>query len=902
MNGSEDPDSTQLLATRSPSGRGDAGEAGDAIAPGTRLGRYRIGELLGRGGMGEVYRADQLEPVRRTVAIKIMRNRRLDARHLAYFEVERQLLAQMRHPAIAQIFDADSTPEGYPFFAMEFIAGTPLTRYCEAHGLSLRERLGLFIRVCEGVQHAHQKGVIHRDLKPGNLLVDDVDGQPAPKIIDFGIATASSALEGREIAGTPEYMSPEQADGDKSLIDTRSDVYSLGVVLFELITGQRPAMAGETLAGARQSLRLPSAALETLPPEQARQVARVQGYPLAGMRRLLRGELDWVVSRAMAHERAARYPSAAALAEDLQRFLDGDVVQAVPPGRRYLWGRFVHRHRGALVAASMVLVALLGGLAMSVYGLMQAREQRAIAEARSMELGKVAAFQQSMLESIDIEAMGLDLADGLRAQIGEAMPEALPAFEQALVHASAADLARGLVDDNILAGAEHAIARNFSDEPALATDLRESVASVREALGLHAAAAAGFGVVADERGKRLGDADAQTLHARSLQISALLAAREAAAAMVLIERVLPQAARLGKGDPRRVELYFSQAQAIAELGDWPRARERLEALHADSVRHLGEANVLTSRIAMAHARLIAKMGEPGTARQMVEALAQSQIAELGKEDPATLDTLSTLAMLRAMSRDHDASVSLQQELVAIQTRRLGAEHPATLAQRINLGNMLTDAGRNDEALPVLESAVKAMVRVRGPQHAQTLRAQLNLSSTYARMQQFDRAIPLQEQVAQVRTRLLGPRHPDTLFIQLNRPMTLSQAGRPHEALDLVAQMLPVALEVLGGQHPQVHGALKFQAADAQAVGDNALMIASSRQLLALQEQFKGVDDPDTVDTALLLETRLRGLRQVAEADAVHQRYVTALLSRDLATLSEDQRELVADIRADAKKR
>ena len=213
MQGSaDDPERTELLATRSPA----AGALADidALAPGARLGRYRIEALLGRGGMGDVYRAEQLEPVHRTVALKLLRAQKLDARHLAYFEVERQLLAQMRHPAIAQVFDAGTTDDGHPFFVMEFIAGSPITRWCDEHALPLAERIALFIRVCEGVQHAHQKGVIHRDLKPGNLLVDEVDGRALHKIIDFGIATASSLTDGREIAGTPDYMSPEQADGD----------------------------------------------------------------------------------------------------------------------------------------------------------------------------------------------------------------------------------------------------------------------------------------------------------------------------------------------------------------------------------------------------------------------------------------------------------------------------------------------------------------------------------------------------------------------------------------------------------------------------------------------------------------------------------------------------------------
>ena len=890
----DDPDRTELLATRGPVA--DMASA-EALPPGARLGRYRIEAMLGRGGMGEVYRAEQLEPVRRTVALKLLRLQRLDARHLAYFEVERQLLAQMRHPAIAQVYDADTTVDGHPFFAMEFIAGSPLTQFCDEHALSLRQRIELLVRICEGVQHAHQKGVIHRDLKPGNLLVDEVDGRALPKIIDFGIATASSMAAGREVAGTPDYMSPEQAGGDQSLVDTRSDVYSLGVVLYEVLTGQRPEAAGETRVASTRTLRLPSEQLATLPPGDAGRIARGQGLRLADMRRVLRHELDWVVAKAMRHDRNERYASAAALADDLQRFLDGKPLAAVPPSRSYVWGKFMRRHRTGLAAASVALLALLGGLGLSLYGLQQARAQRAIAVQRSAELEKVAAFQQSMLQDIDIEAMGIGMADGLRRQVAKAAPEASAALEQGLAHASTADIARGLIDRNILAGAETAIARDFTREPGLAADLRESVTHVREALGLHEAAVKGYRQVAEYREKALGPKALPTLKARSDEAGAMLLAAQPKPALALLQRTLADASALPADDPLRIKLEMHHAEAVSALGDRKAARQALQALYERSARARGERDPTTMQVLNNLAILLGRMGEAKLGRDYMERLVPMRVQVLGADHEDTLDSLHNLAVMRIMTGDSEGALALQRQLVETQTRRLGAEHPQTLGERGNLASMLTDSGKPKEALPIALAVLEARTRVLGADNPQTLRAKLNLSTLYARLGQFDRTLAMQQEVIDTRTRLLGPRHPDTIYILVNRAGTLHQAGRSKESLAMLETVLPLAREVLGDGHPQTQAALQIRADDADALGDQALVIASYRELLAARDKSLGAGDRKTIEAAWQLEGVLNGAGQREEAAGLRARYVTPLLAKPASTLDEGMREFVANIRS-----
>ena len=386
-------------------------------------GRYKLLERIGDGGMGTVWVAEQTEPVRRKVALKLVKPG-MDSRSvLARFEAERQALAVMDHPNIAKVFDGGLAETGRPFFAMEYVKGVPITEYCEAARLTVPERLRLFVQVCLAVQHAHQKGIIHRDLKPSNILVAPYDDKPVPKVIDFGLAKAMhQALTERTlhtahetVLGTPLYMSPEQAQLNNLDVDTRSDVYSLGVLLYELLTGTTPLEKQRFKEAAwdevrriireeeapRPSIRLSSAA--TLP-----SLAAGRQIEPARLTSLVRGDLDWIVMKALEKDRTRRYETANGFAADVERYLDGEPVSAAPPSARYRLGKFVRRHRGRVIAVGLVLLALLVGLAGTTWGLFEAQRQEEIAIAAK---GQEALARQRESNRADAEAKERKRAD-----------------------------------------------------------------------------------------------------------------------------------------------------------------------------------------------------------------------------------------------------------------------------------------------------------------------------------------------------------------------------------------------------------------------------------------------------------------------------------------------------------
>lgn len=387
------------------------------VSPGSTIGAYRIVKQIGEGGIGTVFLAEQSEPVRRSVALKVIKLGMDTQQVIQRFEAERQALALMNHPNIARVFDAGTTAIGRPYFVMELVEGVPISDYCDSNQLDIKARLALFVQVCQAVHHAHQKGLIHRDIKPGNVLVSTVDDQPVAKVIDFGIAKATGAqardktlfTQDKQLIGTIEYMSPEQAEGSLD-IDIRTDVYSLGVVLYELLTGRTPFEGSDLRSKAYGEMQRiiretepqkPSTRLSKL--DTLAELARQRGINPRELNSAIKGELDWIVMKCIEKDRGRRYESAAALAADVHHYLSNEPVSAAAPSRMYRARKFVRRHRGPVIASVAVLLALIGGIIGTTVGLIGQARQRAIAErerSESQRQEKLAKEQTAVAEAV----------------------------------------------------------------------------------------------------------------------------------------------------------------------------------------------------------------------------------------------------------------------------------------------------------------------------------------------------------------------------------------------------------------------------------------------------------------------------------------------------------------------
>ncbi|MBI1913560.1 MAG: tetratricopeptide repeat protein [Planctomycetes bacterium] len=627
--------------------------------PGTVIGPYKLLEQIGEGGMGLVFVAEQQQPIRRKVALKVIKPGMDSSQVIARFEAERQALALMDHPNIAHVFDGGETASSRPFFVMELVKGVPLTDFCDQNRLPVRERLGLFISVCQAVQHAHQKGIIHRDLKPSNVLVTLHDTVPVVKVIDFGIAKATGQqLTDKtlntgfaQMVGTPLYMSPEQAGLSGLDVDTRSDIYSLGVLLYELLTGTTPFDKDRFKDAGYDELRRiireeeppkPSTRISTLGQAAGTVSTQRQSDPKR-LGQLFRGELDWIVMKALEKDRNRRYETATAFAADVQRYLNDEAVQACPPSAAYRLRKFVRRNKGPVLAASLVLLAVLGGIIGSTIGLIRAERARQREEAQRIEAQAQAELARKNEKTAnEREALAIAVLDFIDKKIFAA---ARPEGEEG-----------GLGHDVMLRKAVEAampfVEKSFKDEPLIEARLRMTLGISFTYLGEAKSAAEQFERARTLFTKHLGPDHPNTVASmNNLGRSYDLLGRHAEALKLHEQTLALWKAKLGPDDRETLSSMVNLANSYEGLGRHPEALNLRQEVLASSKCKFGIDHPETLRNMNNLANSYEAVGRNADALKLREETLALRKAKLGPDHPDTLWSMNGLAWLLATSPD-----------------------------------------------------------------------------------------------------------------------------------------------------------------------------------------------------------------------------------------------------------
>ncbi len=745
--------------------------AADAVPE--RIGPYRILRKLGEGGMGEIYEAEQEQPIRRPVALKLIK-RGMDSREiLARFESERQALALMNHPAIAHVYDAGMTDDGRPFFAMELVAGCPITEHCDRGRLDTRERLELFRRVCDGVQHAHQKGILHRDLKPSNVLVTVEDGEPIPKIIDFGIAKATtSPLTGRSLhtevgqwLGTPEYMSPEQADPMGFDIDTRSDVYSLGVMLYELLVGLRPFELRRTrLEEVLRRIReeeppRPSTRFSRLGETSAR-VARNRRSDPPNLTRRLRGDLDWITMKALAKERPRRYGSPAELAEDLRRHLEHEPVVAGPPSFAYRLGKFVRRNRTGSIAAALILLALLAGVAGTTVGLVRARHEAEINR-------KVSELLMGIFEGVDPRdpregtLTARQILDRGVADLHDELTDEPRLRARLLVAIARAYYRLGHFDDvGPLLDQALELQRSVpGGDPAGEASARAELGWVSLSDGDYELARAHFQASLDLRQEILKSDDpalATSLHGLGRSLVKLGRFAEAEPLYRRAREILDR----GPG-PRPASLpqvIYAQGVLQRAIGRYPESRQLLEQALEMQEETLGPEHSAVGWTSSELAAVLLALDDIPTARRFSERAVAIQERNLGSEHPDVGGALRRLANVLRVAGEYPAAREALERALGIQQRALGHDHPAVADIIFAFGRMERDAGELEAARWRFSDALRAHEEIFGRDHTQVAAVLNELAEIHLRLGDPEVAAGLAERSLRITAAAQGEDH------------------------------------------------------------------------------------------------------------------------------------------------
>ncbi len=709
---------------------------------GQTLGPYHLVQRIGEGGMGEVWLAEQKQPVRRRVAIKLIKTG-MDTREVvARFESERQALALMEHPNIAKVFEAGTTPQGRPYFVMEYVPGIPITDWCDKHKLAVRERLELFMHVCQGVTHAHQKAIIHRDLKPSNILVTEVDGKPAPKIIDFGVAKAVSQRLTEDtlvtrlgaILGTLEYMSPEQACSAGEDIDTRTDVYSLGVILYELLVGRVPLELrklafDEMLRKLREEdAPRPSTKLRSLGGQSAI-VAQNHSTDPRALDRQLRGDLDLIVLKGLEKERTRRYGAPSELAADIGRYLCDEPVAARPASTGYRAWKYMRRHRLGVAFAAALAFLLVAGVVVSSW--LAIRASRAEQEARAVN------------DFLKNDVLAQATEEGQARARGKPDPD--------MKVRTALDRAAARIEGK------------FGRQPLVEASIRGTIGDAYRQLGLYPQAQREFERVLDLRRRILGVEHPATLV--TLRYLAVLYKDEGRlkdAEKVNGEALQAQRRVLGAEHPDTLDSKVDQADIYSREGKYAEA----EAIYRDVLtvwrRRLGEDHPITLQIRINLAATYIREGKYAQAEPIQRDIVDAMVRVHGAEYFETLLSMGNLAMIYGFEDKFAESEALYGKVVDGLRRAKGNEHPLTLQFMEGLAWDYDQLGKYAQADALYSKVLETESRVLGKEHPDTLVTVTDMAASYRRRGMYPQAEALLVTALQGRRHTLGDGHPYTL--------------------------------------------------------------------------------------------------------------------------------------------